>query len=228
MVIVAPVEATKYYNTYRDYGFKTPDVAADDEFNCVYSNPETGTTRLYFYNTQRWKTVYAYSYWTYVGANNTSVEDFGPWPGKRCIEDVDHENWYYIDLPQDPAELPKYGANGVGVVFNNTKGKIKQDAFIANKTNVYVNYDGKLFSSFAACEAVSTVIDPLPEVDDYLMDLNNIDTTEKTDSVTEYKSEPSPSLTAPIVVLSIAAVICLGVGAVLIIFTVRRKKNDLR
>ncbi|MDE6029822.1 MAG: starch-binding protein [Clostridiales bacterium] len=225
LIIVAPVEATKYYNTYRDYGFKDAKTAADDEFNCVYSDPKTGTTRLYYYNTQRWKTVYAYAYWTYAAANNTLVEDFGSWPGKMLREVDGHENWYYIDLPQDPTKVLATN-KGVGIVFNcNTKGRIKQDAFIDSTSNVYVNYEGKKFASFAACEAVSTMIAPLPAIEDYMLDFESVDTSEKTVDVTEYKPAVSASLTAPIVVLSIAGAVCIAVGAVFIIFTVRRKKK---
>ena len=220
LAILAPVEATKYYNTYREYGFTTAKIASDDEFNCVYSDPKTGTTRLYYYNSQRWKTVYAYAYWTYTAANNTNVEDFGSFPGKAMKELEDHENWYYIDLPQDVKKRP------VGIAINaNTKGRTKEDSYITDPTKVYINYDGALFSSFAACESNSTLIPPLPDINDYLLDFDSIDTTEKTITVYEYRDGASYSLTAPIVVLSLAGAVCIAVGAVLIIFTVRRKQK---
>lgn len=228
LAIVAPIEATKYYNTYRDYGFAKATTAADDEFNCVYSDPKTGTTRLYYYNTQRWKAVYAYSYWTYADANNVIVEDFGGWPGKALKEVEDRENWYYIDLPQDVTKVPA-AVKGVGVAFNgNGKGRTKKDAFITSASNVYVNYDGTIFGSFAACESVSVMIPPLPDIGDFTLDFDDTDTSEKTVDVTEYRTSDGVSLTAPIVVLCVAGAICLAAGGALIVLTVRRKKNDLR
>ena len=219
LTIVAPVEATKYYNTYRDYGFANKTKAADDEFNCVYQDPKTGETTIYFYNSQRWKTVYAYSYWTYVGANNTLVTDFGGWPGDTMMEYTERENWYYIVVPQDVTVQP------VNIVFSGPKGRADKDSYIDGTTNLYFDCKGTGYSSFVAVENVTEMADPLPEVGDYMMDFDKEDTQQKTDSVTENKSA---SLTAPIVVLSIAGGICVAIGAVLIVFMVRRKKNDLR
>ena len=221
LTIVSPVEARKYYNTYREYGFENKTTASNDRMNCVYSYPKTGTTTIYFYNSQRWKTVYAYAYWTDTAANSTTVEDFGGWPGKAMREVSGRENWYSIDVPQDVAILSKdYGVQSVGVVFSGPKGRAEQDSSVTNKTKIYFNYKGTAFSSFAEVEAVTEMVAPLPDVEDFMMDFTNLDTTEKTDRVTEY-----PSLTAPIVVLSVAAAALIAVGTVLVVFTVRRKKK---
>lgn len=216
LMIVAPVAAKQYYNTYREYGFATKTTAASSEMNCVYSDPKTGTTTIYFYNSQRWKTVYAYAYWTYEAANNINVEDFGGWPGKAMREYSGRENWYYIDVPQDVAKQP------VNVVFSGPKGRAEKDSYISSATNVYFDYKGAAYSSFEAVEKVTPMIDPLPEADDYLMDFSEYDTTPKTDRVIDYKEA---SFTAPIVLCVVAGVLLASVGTAFIIVTVRRKKR---
>ena len=192
-----------YFNTYRNESYATAEAASSPENNCEKTFPTTGNTRVYFYNSERWAKVRAYCW--------GDDEYLGGWPGKYATKDEERENWYYIDINQDSG---KFNFN---VIFNNNNGGEQTESVPANKDELYVNLDGKSFASFEACEAVTPMA---KTAEDFMMDISKLDTVPKTDSVTEY-----PSLTAPIVVLSIAGVAFVAVGAVVIVFTLRRKKN---
>ncbi|MDE7454268.1 MAG: starch-binding protein, partial [Clostridia bacterium] len=221
LAIVAPVASKAYYNTYRTYGFASATTASGAEMNCVYKDPKTGTTRLYFYNSQRWKTVYAYGYWTYTAANNANVEDFGGWPGTTMYPD-ERENWYYIDLPQDIDKIktaPYNVTNGIGIVFNDSKSG-RAELAISNKTNVYINYKAEAKSSYVAIESVTEMVDPMPPIDDFMLDFSQLTSEGKTDSVTN-----KADLTAAIVVVSVAGALLIATGTVFAVFTIRRNKK---
>lgn len=206
ITIEAPKGNKIYFNTFRSTGFATPQEASSEENNCKKVFPTTGETKVYFYNTERWQTVSAYIW--------GSEEYLDGWPGTVATKDESRENWYYVVINQDCTK------KNMNIIFNNDNNGEQATDIKINKDVLFVNIEGKIFDNYEACEAVTPMA---KTAEDFMMDFSQYDTTEKTDNVIEY-----PSLLAPIVVLSIAGVAFVAVGVVLIIlFILRRKKNDL-
>ncbi len=202
----APKGNKIYFNTYRSTGFASAEEASSEENNCKKLFPATGETKVYFYNTERWQTVSAYIWGT--------EEYLDGWPGTIATKDETRENWYYVVINQDCTK------RNMNIIFNNDNNGEQASDVQINKDVLYVNIEGKTYDSYDACEAVTPMA---KTAEDYMMDFSTIDTIEKTDSVIEY-----PSLLAPIVVLSIAGLAFVAVGAVLIVlFILWRRKNDL-
>lgn len=97
-------------------------------------------TRVYFYNSQNWSTVSAYTY--------GSKEFLGGWPG--TVATADGDGWYYIDVPQ-------VATDGFNIIFNdNNNGNQAGDVYITDTSNVYLTMtaDTKYASKDAALAAL--------------------------------------------------------------------------
>lgn len=72
----------------------------------------------------------------------------------------------------------------------------------------------------------NTVVYAATDDSEYDLNWDEVDLTENTYTVTDEPVEPeAPSLTTPIIALSIAGVACVGLGAAYAVITVRRKKK---
>lgn len=201
-----------YFNAYRREGFTTVAEALANNSEQVIE--ETGTTRVYFYNSRRWKNVYAYVY----GTDASETEYTRSWPGNITSRDEERENWYYIDIKQDCEKV------AFNIIFNNQSSggnNQSKDTLIDDHENVYLNFSGVTFTNYEDCEAVT----PLEEIveeevldpEDFYLDLDNMDTTPKTDRVIR-----KPSLTVPIAAAAVAFAGCVALGTAILI---RRKKD---
>ncbi len=200
-----------YFNAYRRTGFPTKQDALDNNSEQIIDS--TGNTRIYFYNSKRWKTVYAYAY----GVDETT-EYTKKWPGNLATKDEERENWYYIEINQDASEV------NFLLIFNNKSsgaGNQSTDTLINNHTDVYLNYSGKKADNYETIEETTVLEDVVEEIilvpEDFYLDFSTLDTKGDVINVTE-----KPSVIAPIIVSSVAFVALLLFAILLLI---RRKQK---
>ncbi len=100
-------------------------------------------TKIYFYNSDEWTTVYAY-------IHGDAGEVFGGWPGTEATQEGE-TNWWYVEVPVDTQ------ATSINIIFNNNDSKQSGGAYINDNIKVYVTIeaDGKYASKELAEAAVS-------------------------------------------------------------------------
>ena len=104
----------------------------------------TGSTTVWFYNSESWETVKAYVY----GASNG--EALGSWSGTTATRDGDTA-WWSVEVPADPEFY---------IIFNNDSGAQTQDVPIRNSGNVYVTLTGnEPFGDRASAQAAQEAMD---------------------------------------------------------------------
>lgn len=203
-----------YFNAFRGVGFKSATEALANNSEQVIES--TGTTKIYYYNSRRWKTVYAYAY----GTDKAETEYTRKWPGNIATKDETRENWYYIEIKQDCEKVNFY------IIFNNGgSGGTNQsvDTLISNHTNTYINFDGSVFSKYESCEEVTELIEVVEEVvlnpEDFYLDTGTLDSAP--DTITAINQ---PEVVAPIAVSSTFAGVGIALGISIVLVTRRKKR----
>jgi len=99
------------------------------------TTPEDQMTRVYFYNSEGWDTLYAYLW-------SDDYDDLlGAWPGLLAESDED-EGWYYIDVPAIPEEA------AFNIIFNDPDlGEQTDSILIDNSDLVYTNMNNEAHQS---------------------------------------------------------------------------------
>ncbi|MFW5893030.1 MAG: starch-binding protein, partial [Bacillota bacterium] len=106
----------------------------DDDDNGEEEDPKTVT--VYFYNSEGWDEVYAYS------DDVEGMED----PGEEADEDSDADDWYMIEIERDVLRDP------MDVVFHNNDGEEAETVTIDHPNQVYVTAKGDVFGSMGGVE----------------------------------------------------------------------------
>jgi alpha-amylase len=117
--------------------------------NGVYASKEIAevglgireATKIYFYNSDNWETVYAYVYAT---VNDKNYEPLGGWSGTLATED--ENGWYYVEVALD-VDVDKFN-----IIFNNASGQQTPGYYIESRTNVFATMTA-LYSSKEAAMA---------------------------------------------------------------------------
>ncbi len=107
-------------------GTDEPDDNGDDN-----GNGDVETISVWFYNSEDWDTVYAY----------TDDEDLlGSAPGTEATEtdqgEQDQYNWWYVEIEVNVLSNP------INITFNDGDGNEAETAFINHPNDVFVAYDG--------------------------------------------------------------------------------------
>lgn len=203
-----------YFNAFRGVGYKSATEALANNSEQVIES--TGTTKIYYYNSRRWKTVYAYAY----GTDTAETEYTRKWPGNIATKDETRENWYYIEIKQDCEKV------NFKVIFNNggSSGTNQSvDTLINNHKNTYINFDGSVFLNYESCEEVTELIEVVEEIvlnpEDFYLDTGTLDSAP--DTITAINQ---PEVVAPIAVSSASAGVCVALG-ISILLVARRNKR---
>ena len=135
-------DSTTIYTTFNDEKYATKEEAekaADKALN-------SARTRVYFYNSEGWSEVYAYS-WGAVRSN-----PLGMWPGKKATRESENSYWYYIDCPVDPPFF---------IIFNNGSDEQTEGVQIEDTEYVYLTVNDEKFNSKSAAEATISEVKPI-------------------------------------------------------------------
>jgi hypothetical protein len=127
-------------------------IDASNTVSTEYSEVLTNSisyTKVWFYNSDSWSTVYAFSKY-FVGENE--INDLGSFPGTLATQDGS-TNWWYIYVPKDVSSIP------VTMTFSDDNTNQTPDILIDVKDSVYTTVDGAAFNSKALAEN-STLASP--------------------------------------------------------------------
>lgn len=125
--------------------------------NKSISAEENETYRIYFYNSEKWNTVY---YYTWVKTPQGDKEIGSPWPGALANKEEDSD-WWYIDVDLEI---------GTHVIFNsNNQRPQAKDLEISKKDTTYVGivYDQEtaLLIEYDSKEEVEKAVSELVPID---------------------------------------------------------------
>ena len=105
-------------------------------------------TKVYFYNTNGWSEVYAY---TWGGAEG---EAFGGWPGTLATRESKDSYWYYVEL---------LSSGSMNIIFSDGVDKKTNDIVIDDPNKIYVTVNSEKFGSKEDAEAtIDYVAEILP------------------------------------------------------------------
>ena len=130
------VRITNSWNVYTTY-----------QANMKYSSREAaeaavgGNMKVYFYNTNGWSEVYAY---TWGGVRG---EEFGAWPGMLATRESEDSYWYYVEV---------LAGTHMNIIFSNGEDEQTSDVTVDDSKHLYITVKGEKFATKEDAEATIT------------------------------------------------------------------------